>query len=81
MRSRIKKKKTQKSSGDQGADAFPGRSPDPNPCLLFITNIYFLVRALEIAVLYDLRSGIKINNTQSSMSNLQAFHDSVWPFG
>ena len=58
-----------------------GKGSDLNPCLLFIANIYFLVRALEIAVLYDLRSGIKINNTRSSMSTLQAFHDSVWPFG
>ena len=54
-----------------------GKSPDPNPCMLFIANIYFLVRALEISVLYNLKSGIKIYNAQSSMSNLQAFHDSV----
>ena len=41
---------------------FAGRSPDPNPCLLFIANIYFLICALEISVLYNLRSGIKIYN-------------------
>jgi len=54
-----------------------GKSPDPNPCMLFIANIYFLVRALEISGFYNLRSGIKMYNAQSSMSNLQAFHDSV----
>ena len=54
-----------------------GKSPDPNPCMLFIANIYFLVRALEISVFYNLRSGIKIYNAQSSVSNLQAFHDFV----
>ena len=54
-----------------------GKSPDPNPCMLFIANIYFLVRALEISVFYNLRSGIKMYNAQSSMSSLQAFHDSV----
>ena len=56
---------------------FEGKSPDPNPCLPVIVNIYFIVRALEISVLYDLRSGIKIYHAQSSMSNLQAFHDFV----
>ena len=56
---------------------FTGKSTDPNPCMLFIANIYFLVRALEISVLFYLRSGIKIYKAQSSMSNLQAFHDSV----
>ena len=54
-----------------------GKGSDPNPCLLFIANIYFLVHALEISVFYNLRSGIKTYNAQSSMSNLQAFHDSV----
>ena len=54
---------------------FIGKSPDPNPCMLFIVNIYFPVHALEISVLYNLRSGIKIYNAQSSMSNLQDFHD------
>ena len=39
---------------------FTGKSTDPNPCMLFIANIYFLVRALEISVLFYLRSGIKI---------------------
>ena len=56
---------------------FTGKSPDPNPCMPFIVNFYFLVRALEISVLYNLRSGIKIYDSQSSVSNLQAFHDSV----
>jgi len=32
----------------------------------FIVNIYFLVPALEISVLYNPRSGIKIYNAQSS---------------
>ena len=54
---------------------FSGKSPDPNPCMLFIANIYFLVCSLEITVFYNLRSGIKIYNAQSSMSNLQDFHD------
>ena len=59
---------------------FTGKSPDPNPCLPFIVNFYFLIRALEISVFYNLRSGIKIYNAQSSMSNLQAFQDFVYPF-
>ena len=54
-----------------------GKGSDLNPCLLFIANIYFLVHALEISVFYNLRLGIQIYNAQSSMSNLQAFHDSV----
>ena len=54
-----------------------GKGPDPNPCMLFIANIYFLVRALEISVFYNLRLGIRIYNARSSMSKLQAFHDSV----
>ena len=54
-----------------------GTSPDTNPCRPFIVNFYFLTRALEISILYNLRSGIKIYNAQSSMSNLQAFHDFV----
>ena len=56
---------------------FTGKSPDPNPSMPFIVNFYFLICALEIPVLYNLRSGIKIYNAQSSVSNLQAFHDSV----
>ena len=56
---------------------FAGKSPDPDPRMPFIVNFYFLVRALEISVLFYLRSGIKIYKAQSSMSNLQAFHDSV----
>ena len=63
--------------GIRGLMLFSGKSPDPNPCMLFIANIYFLVHALEISVFYNLRLGIKIYNAQSSMSNLQAFHDSV----
>ena len=59
---------------------FAGKSPDPNPCLPFIVNFYFLICALEISVFYNLRSGIKIYNAQSSMSNLQAFQDFVYPF-
>ena len=51
---------------------FTGKSPDPNPCMPFIVNIYFLISALEISVLYTLRSGLNIYNAQSSMSNLQA---------
>ena len=54
---------------------FAGKSPNPNPSMPFIVNIYFLVCALEISVLYNPRSGIKIYNAQCSMSNLQAFHD------
>ena len=51
---------------------FAGKTPDPNPCMLFIANIAFLVGALEISVFYNLESGIKTYNAQSSMSNLQA---------
>ena len=56
---------------------FAGKSPDPNPCMPFIVNFYFLIRTLEVSVLYNLRSWIKIYNAQSSMSNLEAFHDFV----
>ena len=56
---------------------FAGKSPDPNPCMPFIVNIYFLISALEISVLYNLRLGIKIPNAQSPMSSLQAFNDFV----
>ena len=55
---------------------FAGKSLDPNPCVPFIVNFYFLICALVIRVFYNLRSGIKNYNAQSSMSNLQAFHDS-----
>ena len=74
--SEIQKKKTQ-----GGLMPFTGKSPDPNPCMPFIVNFYFLIRALEISVLYNLRSGIKIYNVQSSLSNFQAFHDFVCPSG
>ena len=40
---------------------FAGKSTDPNPCMLFI-NFYFLIRALEISVVYSLRLGMKIYN-------------------
>ena len=56
---------------------FPGKSPDPNPCMPFIVNFYLLVPVLEISILYSLRLGIKINNAHSSMSSIQAFHDFV----
>ena len=56
---------------------FTGKSPDPDPRMPFIVNFYFLIRALEISVLYSFKSGIKLYNAQSSMSNLQAFHDFV----
>ena len=42
-----------------------GKGSDLNPCLLFIANIYFLIPALAISVLYSLRWGIKIYNAQS----------------
>ena len=54
-----------------------GKSPDLNPSMLFIANIYFLVPALEISVFQNLRLGIKIHNAQSPMSSLQAFNDFV----
>ena len=44
---------------------FSGKSPDPNPRMSFIVNFYFLICALEIPVLYNLRSGIKIYNAQA----------------
>ena len=28
---------------------FTGKSPDPNPCVPFIVNFYFLIRALLVA--------------------------------
>ena len=63
--SEIQKKKTQ-----GGLMPFTGKSPDPNPCMPFIVNFYFLIHALEISVLYNL-------SAQSSKSNLQAFQDFV----
>ena len=54
-----------------------GKGPDPLPCMAFIVNIYVLVHALEISVLYNLRSQTNICSAQSSMSNLQAVHDFV----
>ena len=63
--------------GIRGLMPFTGKSPDPNPRMPFISNFYFLICALKISVLYDLRSGIKIYNAQSSIPNLQAFHDFV----
>ena len=54
-----------------------GKSPDLNPSMLFIANVYFLVPDLEISVFQILRLGIKIYNAQSSVSNLQAFHDFI----
>ena len=59
---------------------FTGKSPDPNPCMPFIVNFYFLLYflpTLEISVLYNLRLGLKIHNAQSPMSSLQAFNDFV----
>ena len=56
--------------GTRGLRQFAGKSPDHNPCMSFIANIYFLVSALEISVVYNLRSEIKIHNAQSSMSFL-----------
>jgi len=41
---------------------FAGKSTDPNPCMLFIVNFYFLIRVLEISVVYSLRLGMKIYN-------------------
>ena len=58
--------------GTRGLRPFAGKSPDPNPCMPFIANIYFLVSALEISVVYNLRSEIKIHNAQSSMSFLSS---------
>ena len=63
--------------GSGGRCHSQAKAPDPNASMPFIVNIYFLVHALEISVLYNLRSGIKIHNAQSSVSNLQAFHDFV----
>ena len=60
---------------------FAGKSADPNHRMPFIVNFYFLIHALEISLLHSLRPGIKIYDAQSSVSNLQAFHDFVQPFG
>ena len=67
---RIRKRRFRNKVGIRGLKSFPGKSPDPNPCMPFIANIYFLVSALEISVVYNLRSEIKIDNAQSSMSFL-----------
>ena len=61
--------------------AFAGKSADPNPLMPFIVNFSFLIHALEISLLHNLRPGIKIYDAQFSMLNLQAFHDFVQPFG
>ena len=59
---------------------FTGKSPDPKPCMPFIINFYFLIPALEISVFYSLRLGIRIYNAQSTLSELQAFHEALAPF-
>ena len=51
--------------GIKGLMPLTGKSPDPNPYMLFIADIYFLVRALDISVFCNLRLGIKIYNAQS----------------
>ena len=61
-------------------EKYTGKNPDANPCMLFIANIYFLVHALEISVFYSLRLGIRIYNAQSTLSELQAFHEALAPF-
>ena len=63
--------------GIRGLMPIAVKSPDPNPRMPFIVSFYFFTHALEISILYNLRSGIKIYNAQSSVSNLQAFHDFV----
>ena len=67
---RIRKRRFRNKVGIRGLKSFPGKSPDPNPCMPFIVNFYFLIHALEISVLYNL-------SAQSSKSNLQAFQDFV----
>ena len=47
----------------RGLMPFACKSPDPNPCMPFIVNFYFLIRALEVSVLYSLRSWIKMQCT------------------
>ena len=64
---------------------FAGRSPDPNPCMPFIVNFYFLIRALEVSVLYSLRSWIKmqctvLNVKASGLSWLCLAHQLVTTF-
>ena len=44
--------------GSGGRCHSQAKAPDPNASMPFIVNIYFLVRALETSVLYNLRSGI-----------------------
>ena len=77
MPQKNKEKEDSEIKWGSGLMPFPGKSPDPNPCMPFIVKLYFLISALEMSVLYDLRLGIKIYNAQSSMSNFQAFHDFV----
>ena len=39
----------------RGLTPFAGKSPDPNPCMVFIVNFCFLISAQETSVLYNLR--------------------------
>ena len=48
---------------------FAGKSPDPNPRMPSIVNFYFLIRALETSVLYNLRIGDKV--TQRTLLNVK----------
>ena len=45
-----------------------GKSPDPNPCMLFIANIYFLVRVLEMCFL---QSQIEDKDIQCTVLNVK----------
>ena len=67
-----KEKEDSEIKWGSAADTIFRKSPDLNTCMLFIVNIYFLVHALEISVLYNRGSRIKIHSAQSSVSNLQA---------
>ena len=48
---------------------FAGKNPDPNPCMLFIANIYFLVCALEISVFLQFQ--IKDKDIQFTVLNVK----------
>ena len=54
---RIRKNRLRNKVGIRQLMPLTGKSPDPNPCMPFIVNFYFLIPALQISVLYNLRWG------------------------
>ena len=52
-----------------GLTPFTGKSPGPNPCMLLMANIAFLVRALEISVFSQSR--IRDKDIQCTVLNVK----------